>query len=101
CSRNSSGSFAISLTSLFISDNGARGASLNLHAENLQNPLQLLIVEKPNLQQSFSLPIAKLHLSAKALAQSVLDISDMRVERAARHGLRIFRSAARLLILQP
>src|SRR5882762_8101761 len=76
CSRNSSGSLGISRTSVFIEDyilkRGAtswrpKSVSLNFHAEDFQNPLQLLVAEKPDLEQTLALTIAKLHFGAKAL----------------------------------
>src|SRR6266849_952670 len=70
------------------------------HADDLQQPFQVGVTEKGNLQRAFALGVPQMHLGAQALAQLVFEVSHVHiVPRRGRHNS--LRRAAVCLLLQP
>src|SRR4051812_41487335 len=86
CSRNCSGSRPIWILSVIIEEGVCRqnyrnGSLLNLHTQQLQDTLQLVVTEKSDFQGAFSLAVSNLDFRSKPLAKSVFNIANMRVTR--------------------
>ena len=58
------------------------------NAKNLEDALQFVIAEEPDVERAFALTIAELHLGAETFAQLVLDVGDVDVADW-RHGFTI------------
>src|SRR5204863_111319 len=46
---------------------------------NLKDSLQLTIAKEPNFDRTFALSVAELHLGAQPFAQTILDVTDVRI----------------------
>src|SRR5882724_6404347 len=75
-------------SSVFISKTSFTKASpvslINLYPHDLQNPLQLLVAEKSDVERAFALLIFQANLRAETLAQPVFEIGHIRILRERR-----------------
>ena len=52
---------------------------LSADAQQLQDPLQIIVTEKRNLERPFAMSIAKGHLRAEFLAQLVFEVCNVQI----------------------
>src|ERR1041385_91848 len=76
--------------------------SVRLHPENTQNPLQVSIVEKFDLERTFAQPIAKLHFRPKTFADFAFNRGQVRIAYREPGTVRGFAGGRRsgVLVLQ-